>query len=248
MVHLIAVLLILFPGFGAGYLLLGRFRQFAIHFLFSAFLGTFITIALIFGSPPFVAGMVFVIAPMLVWNVYHAHRLWLEVPAGHSDSKAEQVRFSYTLAPLAAAVILALGLILGIMAVPLMFSDEQPKSDKEMRREEVEERLDKHDLVYKARLYNKVARRHYYWYDVEPGGYTLEIYFIAKGLFREIGLPARTIRRSTDNLVYVEGFEVYVLNTKDRNALERLIADLREHRPDDCIDGEVYGECGYEPR
>lgn len=127
MVHLIAVLLILFPGFGAGYLLLGRFRQFTIHFLFSAFLGTFITIALIFRSPLFLAGMVFAIAPMLVWNVYHAHRLWLEVPAGHSDSKAEQVRFSYTLAPLAAAVILALGLILGIMAVPLMFSEEQPR-------------------------------------------------------------------------------------------------------------------------
>ena len=248
MVHLIAVLLILFPGFGAGYLLLGRFRQFAIHFLFSSILGTFITIALIAGSPPFVAGMVFAIAPLLVWNVYHAHRLWLEVPAGHSDSKAEQVRFSYALAPLAAAVILALGLILTIMTVPLMFSDEQPKNNKEIRRERVEERLDKHDLVYKARLYNQVARRHYYWYDVEPGGYTLEMYLIPKGLFREIVLHAKWVRRSTDNLVYAEGFEVYVLNTQDRNVLERLIADLGEHRPEDCIDGEVYGECGYEPR
>ena len=147
-----------------------------------------------------------------------------------------------------AAVILVLGLILGIMAVPLIFSDEQPKSDKEIRHEGVEERLDKHDLVYKARLYNEVARRHYYWYDVEPAGYTLEIYLIPKGLFREIGLHAKYVRRSTDNLVYVEGFEVYVLNTKDRDALERLIADLGEHRPVDCIDGEVYGECGYEPR
>ena len=59
---------------------------------------------------------------------------------------------------------------------------------------------------------------------------------------------ARHIQKYTDDLVYAEGFEVYVLNTQDRDALERLAAGLRKHRARRCCDGEEEGVCGYEPR
>ena len=101
--------------------------------------------------------------------------------------------------------------------------------------------MDKHQLVHKARLYNRGAESYYHWYDVDPGGYTLELYLPHTSSFREVGLIARRIQRYTDNAVYADGFEVYVLHTQDGIAIERFAADLREHRPDDCRDSEEHG-------
>ena len=252
MVHLAAVLLTLFPGFGAGYLLLGRFRKLVVHFLFSAFLGSFAAIPLIFTRPKYepemFTGVAIFLVLLLVWNVYHAHRLWLEVPDEDVESESEREQFSGKVAPLFAIVILVLGILMGILAIPWFIPEEKPKSAGETRVERVLARLDKHELVHKARLYNKGAESYYHWYDVQPGGYTLELYLPYTSTFREVGLLARRIQRYTHDLVYAEGFEVYVMNTQDRSVLERLAADLREHRPFDCRDGDEKGVCGYDPR
>ena len=248
MFHLLAVLLTLFPGFGAGYLVLGRFRSFVIHFLFSAFLGAFVLLAQIFGPPPAPAGMVLAMMPLLVWNIYHAHRLWLKASAEGNGVEAEQERFSHRLAPFMAMTMLALAVFLAIQTFPSMFFEDRPKSRDEVHRLEVETRLDKHNLSYKARLHNKSARSYYHWYDVEPEGYTLEVYLVPKRHFRGVWILAKRIARFTNYPVYGDGFAVYVLNTSNRDALERLVADLSEHRPVDCIDGEDVGVCGYDPR
>ena len=209
MVHLLVVVLTLFPGFGAGYLLLGRFRSFAIHFLFSAFLGTFVLIAQIFGPPPSSAGMVLAMMPLLVWNIYHAHRLWLRAPAEGNDVEAEQERFSRRVAPFIAVTMLALGVVLAIQTFPSMLFEERPKDRDEVRREvrriEMEARLDKHNLSHKARLYNKYTRSYYNWYDVEPGGYTLEVYLLPNTNYRGVWLLAKRIARYTDDPVHGEG-------------------------------------------
>ena len=251
MVHLIAVSLTLFPGFGAGYLPLRRFRKSVIHFLFSTFLGSFVAIPLIFTPPGFelgiLPGVAVFLVPLLVWNVYHGHRLWLEVNVEHPGSVVDQERFSGKLAILGFIVMLVLSVVLGIQAIPWITPEERPKSAGDLRLEEVLARLDKHNLTYRSLLYNKGAERHYYWYDVEPGGYTLELYLLPKLGLTEIKSRARRIQRYTDYLVYAEGFEVYVLHTQDRSAFERLAADLREHRLGDCKDGEEVGICGYEP-
>ena len=125
MVHLAAVLLTLFPGFGTGYLLLGRFRKFVIHFLFSSFLASLAAIYKILGVPPAAAGMVFAIAPWLIWNVYHANRLWLDVPAEYVDSEAEREGLSQRVAPCLAMSILVLGVVLGILAIPMFLPEKK---------------------------------------------------------------------------------------------------------------------------
>ena len=56
MVHIVAVLLTLFPGFGLGYLLLGRIRQFAIHFL-----------VCMFPICIFLVGLLYVLPLLLCW-------------------------------------------------------------------------------------------------------------------------------------------------------------------------------------
>ena len=248
MVHLLAVLLTLFPGFGAGYLLLGRFRSFVIHFLFSAFLGTFLLLALIFGPPTAPGGMVLAIAPLLVWNTYHAHRLWLREPDDDAGLGVERKSFSRRVAPFIAVTMLALGVVLAIQTFPSMIFEERPKGRDEVSRIEMEAKLDKHNLSHKARLYNRLAGSYYHWYDVEPGGYTLEVYLLPNSNYRGVWLLAKGIARHTDDPVHGEGFAIYVLNTSNREALERLVADLIEHRPMDCIDGEDFGVCGYDPR
>lgn len=247
MIHLFAVLLTLFPGFGTGFLLLGRFRQFVVHFLFSCFLGSFVAIFLFLEIPPVPAAMVVAIAPLLIWNVYHGHKLWLDVPGGDTGGETDQSQRPSWVGPIFALVILVLGVVLAILTIPMFIDEKKPVRAGETRQERIVTRLDKHQLVHKARLYNKAVESHYHWYEVEPGGYTLEIYLPHTSTFREIGLMARRIGRYTNDLVHAEGFEIYVLNTNDRNALERLAADLREDRPPDCRDDKEEGVCGYEP-
>lgn len=247
MIHLFAVLLTLFPGFGTGYLLLGRSRQFVVHFLFSCFLGSFVAVFLIIEIPPVPAAMVVAMAPLLILNIFHAHKLWLDVPGEDTGEQVDQNQSPSSVGPIVALAILVLGVVLALFTIPMFIDEEKPVRVGATRLERIVSMLDKHQLVHKARLYNKAAESYYQWYGVEPGGFTLEIYLPRASTFREIGLMARRIGRFTDDLVYAEGFEVYVLNTNDRNALERLAADLREDRPPDCRDDDEEGLCGYEP-
>ena len=94
MLHLLAVILTLFPGFGLGYLLLRRWKAFAISFLASLVLGSPILIGVLFEVPPVPAGMVFLIFPLVVFNFYMAHMLWLEPPTVEIEEEP-QVSFDY---------------------------------------------------------------------------------------------------------------------------------------------------------
>ena len=62
-------------------------------------------------------------------------------------------------------------------------------------------------------------------YDVEPGGYRLEIY-VYRDLDKiaEVALQAETV----DNQVHIEGNVLLILHTTDRAHLDRLLADLQD--------------------
>ncbi len=247
MIHLAAVFLTFIPGFGLGYLLLGRIRAFAVHYLVCALLASFIALFRL-DMMPVPAAIVFAIGPLLVWNVYHAHRLWLEGTAEDDNGDPQKPdSFFYRLAPFSVMGILALGILLGILSIPWWFSEEQPKDEWELRREGILERLDNHQLSYKARLYNPGAEEFFYWYDVEPGGYTVELYMLHKSAYLQIPNHALRIERHTEDFVYVQGYEVYVLNTNNRDDVDRFVDDLMEERGVNCEDTEEVGVCGYEP-
>ena len=69
---------------------------------------------------------------------------------------------------------------------------------------------------------------------------------VTRANFSVVRSLAERIASYSDNMVYASGFEVYELKTRDRDAVLRLIADLSEHQPRDCRDGEDVGVCGYE--
>ena len=81
MIHLIAVILTLFPGFGLGYALLGRRKTALAHCLICLALGSLIPLALVFGPPPIPAWGAFIVFPLLLWNLFHSHFLWIKNPA-----------------------------------------------------------------------------------------------------------------------------------------------------------------------
>ena len=111
-------------------------------------------------------------------------------------SRRNRNSFFYRLAPFSVIGILALGILLGILSIPWWFSEEQPKDEWELRREGILERLDNHQLSYKARLYNPGAEEFFYWYDVEPGGYTMELYMLHKSAYLQIPNHALRIRKT----------------------------------------------------
>ena len=87
--------------------------------------------------------------------------------------------------------IMILWVVLAVLAIPMFLPEEKPEGVGQSRQERILARLDNHQLVHKARLYNKGTERYYQWYDVEPGAYTLEFYLAHKSSFRNVGLIAR---------------------------------------------------------
>ena len=83
----------------------------------------------------------------LVWNIYHAHRIQLQVTPDDPGSLADQERFSRKLAPLGLIVMLVLSVVLGILVIPWIILEERPNSAGELRLEEVLTKLEKHELV-----------------------------------------------------------------------------------------------------
>jgi hypothetical protein len=62
-------------------------------------------------------------------------------------------------------------------------------------------------------------------YDVEPGGYRLEIYvYRDSNRLTEMARQAETV----DNQVHIEGNAMLLLHTTDESHLDRLLADLRD--------------------
>ena len=74
------------------------------------------------------------------------------------------------------------------------------------------------------------------------------VYSVITTNYSVVGSMADRIASFTDNMVYTSGLEVYQLKADNRDAMLRLIADLREHLPRKYKDGDDLGVCGYEPQ
>ncbi len=260
MLHIIAVCLTLFPGFGAGYLLLGRFREFFPTFLVSVLIVAVVAIVEILRPIDIPVREGLGIVPLLVWNVFHAHRLWLRGSNENLDEEVERERSPFKLPPLVIIGVFALAVVLGVLSIPSLFPEDQPENryyqphdpfrneaeEVKLRRMEVKAKLDKHDFSYKTGSTTRGFDHISYSFNVEPGGYTLMVYAVTGTNFSVVRSLAERISSYSDNMVYASGFEVYELKTRDRNAMLRLVADLSEHQPRDCRDGEDIGVCGYE--
>ena len=253
MVHIVAVLLTLVPGFGLGHLLLGKIREFVFLLLVGVFLSSFYVAIKIFADPPLITRPfypgtpsmpweVFLLTPLLVWNIYCAHRLWMEDSDVDLEETSGQTRFPSALGPIMFIALIALAALLGIQNWSLWFPVE-PKGLGEIRLEQVEAKLDKHDLTF----IDQDKGRHTRVYEVEPGNYTLTVFTYSRHQYGDVlyGVGAR--RNSTDHFVYAQGFDIYVLETQSEDAISRFVADLAEHLPVNCVDGEDGGVCRLAP-
>ena len=178
------------------------------------------------------------------------------------DEEVERERSPFKLPPLVIIGVFALAVVLGVLSLPSLFPEHQPETwyyqprdpfrneaeEVKLRRMEMKAKLDKHDLPYQVRFTTKEPDHILFVYHVEPEGYTMMVYAVTRTNFSVVRSLAERISSYSDNMVYASGFEVYELKTRDRDAMLRLIADLSEHQPRDCIDGEDTGICGYEPQ
>jgi len=252
MLHLLAAILTLFPGFGLGYLLLRRWKAFVFSFLASVVLGSPILIGVLFEAPPVPAGMVFLIFPLVVFNFYMAHMLWLEPPTVEIEEEP-QVSFDYSVAPWFATILAGLTIILIVVTVTSQYwpdtktsttADMTSEEREELRIAEVEEELDLHVLLNKERLFDEENSRFYYRYNVEPGKYIMDIYWPHNLSFPEYIQFADQVRLQTGNLVYAAGGRVFVLHTTDVNHLTHISMDLGDSLSGSCADRRA---CGYAP-
>ena len=266
MLHLLAILLTLFPGFGLGYLLLKRFRDFFNTLVISALMAAFIAILDILGPPNIPVREGLGIVPFLVWNIFHAHRLWLKVSEEESDEEVQQERSPFKMHPIVIGGVFALAALLGVLSLSSFFPEDQAVSsykerrdasreavlgeveEGKLRRKEVETKLDQHKLTYKIGFTTEGPSHFSYLYHVEPGRYTMMVHFVTSMNSQQMRSVADEIASYTDDFVYASGFEVYELNTRNRGATLRLIADLDEHLSMDCNESEGFGVCGYEPQ
>ncbi len=266
MLHVIAVLVTLFPGFGLGYLLLRRFREFVNTFLISAFVGCFVAAFEILGPSHLPAREVLGVVPILALNVYHAHRIWMRDSKENQDEEDEPGRIPFRFPPLVVIGVFALAILLGVLSIPSLFPEGQLTSsyqerrdasldlvlsdleERKLRRKEVEAKLGKHKLSYRIGFTTERADYISYLYHVDPGGYTMMIHTVNSQNSRRVRDIADEIASYTEDFVYASGFEVYELNTGNRDAVLRVIADLNEGLPGNCKDSANLGVCGYEPR
>ena len=248
MLHLLAAILTLFPGFGLGYLLLRRWKAFVFSFLASVVLGSPILIGVLFEAPPVPAGMVFLIFPLVVFNFYSAHMLWLE-PQTEEIGEDLQDSFDYSIAPWFATILVGLAIILTAVTVTSQYWPETKTSTmseqrEELRIAEVEEELDQHVLSNKEWLFDEENSRFYYRYDVEPGSYVMDLYRFPNASVPEVVRFADQVRLQTDNLVYAASGNVFVLHTTDANHLTQISVDLGDSLSGSCTDRRA---CGYAP-
>lgn len=246
MLHLLAVILTLFPGFGLGYLLLGRWKQFALSFLGSTLFGSLILIGVLVMTPPASTGVIFVASPIfLAINFYAAHALWIEQPGSGSVGKYETSDDSWV-APWFMKVALGLGVIMLGVVLADQFWPETPDTPQERnekklerRADNVEEQLSQHTLSNRVKISDGGAAFHYQ-YHVEPGGYTMDLFFTS--LER-----AEEIKRQTDNLVFYYSDNVLVLHTTDTEHLKGIADDARGSFSGDCEASRLPNRywCGY---
>lgn len=246
--HLIAVLLTLFPGFGLGHVVLGRFRQAVIFSLIGLALSSFHVIAGQLAKPPIVTTRSFLdppsfpweitlITPLLIWNIYCAHRLWMEDSAVSNAETSEPTSGFFALGPIMFIFLLALAVLLVFQSWSTVFPTE-PKGLTDIRYEQAEAKLDNHDLSFISKdIWSSI-------YKVDPGGYTLTVRAFDRHSYVDVQHSARVQRDSTEHFVYAQGFEVYVLDTQREDVIARFVEDLIEHQTANCVSGEDVGICG----
>lgn len=224
MIHLLAAILTLFPGFGLGYLLLRRWKAFVFSFLASLVFGSPILIGVLVEAPPIPAGMAILIFPLLVFNLYMSHMLWLQPPA-EEIMEEPLVLFDYSVAPWFVTLLAGLIIILIVVTVTSQYWPETsytPEEEEEMKLDrwagQVEDRLGQHTLSNRVKISDGGAAFHYQ-YHVEPGGYTMDLYFSSLQ-------HAEEIKRQTDNLVYYHADRVLVLHTTDVDHLRGIVIDM----------------------
>ena len=247
MLYTIAVLLTIFPGFGLGYALLGLWKPFRIHFIASLILGAPILAVVVFEPSPIAGFFALVILPLLTWNLYHAHRLWVDDQDNQLAGSGNREPLSFTLAP--AMVKIALGLAIVITVSTFLCRPvENPKPTPDERYAEwVEENLDRHVLSERVELYDDQVGMAFYRHHVEPGSYTLDIYKSDTTGTIALTRLARSVKQnSSDNqMVYLFGSRVYRLHTQNEVALQDLGYDLLEEVKGDCHQMWGRRRCGW---
>jgi len=246
MLHLLAVILTLFPGFGLGYLMLGRWKASALSFLGSTLFGSPFLIAVLVVNQPLGLGIVSLASSIFVAiNFYSAHTLWTDQSGDTSEGRYE-TSDDYWVAPWFTKVVLGLGVImLGIVLVDYYWPEtiDTPEEREEKKFErwagQVEDRLGQHTLSNQVRISDGGAAFHYQ-YDVEPGSYTMDLYFSSLQ-------HAEEIKRQTDNLVYYNADRVLVLHTTDVDYLRGIAIDMRGAFGGDCSRISLPNRywCGY---
>lgn len=228
--------------------MLRRWKAFVFSFLASVVLGSPILIGVLLEAPPVPAGMVFLIFPLVVFNFYSAHMLWLE-PQTEEIGEDLQDSFDYSIAPWFATILVGLTIILTAVTVTSQYWPETKTSTtseqrEELRIAEVEEELDQHVLSNKKRHFDEESSRFYYRYNVEPGNYIMDLYRFPDASVPEVVHFADRVRRKTENLVYAASGSVFVLHTTDANHLTQISVDLGDSLSGSCTDRRA---CGYAP-
>lgn len=247
MLHVIAVLLTIFPGFGLGYALLGLWKPFRIHFFASLILGAPILAVVAFEPSPIASFFALVILPLLTWNLYHAHRLWVDDPDNQLAGSGSREPLSFTLAPAMVKIAFGLAIVITVSTFLCRPAEKPKPTPTERYAEWVEENLDRHVLSEGVELYDDQVGMAFYRHHVEPGSYILDIYKSNTTDTIVLTRLARNVKQnsSENQLVYLFGNRVYRLHTQSEVALQDLGYDLLEEVKGDCLQNWGRRRCGW---
>ena len=247
MLHLIAVLLTIFPGFGLGHALLRLWKPFRIHFFATLILGSPIMAVIVFEPSPIAGFYALVITPLLAWNLYHAHRLWVDDPDNQLVASEWREPLSFTLAPAMVKIALGLAIVITVSSFLCRPAEKPKPTAAERYAEWVEENLDRHVLSDGVELYNDQVDVAFHRHEVEPWSYTLDIYKPSTTDIVVLTHLARDLKKNSndDQMVYMFRNRVFLLHTQNENALHDLAYDLLEEIEGDCHQKWGARRCGW---
>ena len=87
-------------------------------------IATFAAIVDILRPPDIPATEVLGVVPLLVWNVFHAHRLWLRGSEEDPHEEVERERSPFKLPPLVIIGVFALAVVLGVLSIPSLIPED----------------------------------------------------------------------------------------------------------------------------
>jgi len=181
------------------------------------------------------------------WNLYHAHRLWVDDPDNQLAGSGSREPLSFTLAPSMVKIAFGLAIVITVSTF-LCRPVEKPKpTPTERYAEWVEENLDRHVLSEGVELYDDQVGIAFYRHHVEPGSYILDIYKSNTTDTIVLTRLARNVKQnsSENQLVYLFGNRVYRLHTQSEVALQDLGYDLLEEVKGDCLQNWGRRRCGW---